>query len=181
MQDDADGHNAFRINIPLSRVDTMEKTEMLSFAGLITLTFDPKSSNGASNGTSNGTSNGASNGAPTEQPTSSTEDLSLLDTPSDKQKLQFGVLREDPTWDNAMVYVNNAKTSASKGNADWPGSRVYVDMDPRTSESSEKSENNLSDLVKSVSFALGLDTTKEIWSTPCSFLSSPSSHLFFSS
>ena len=169
MHDDTDDNNAVRINIPLSRVDTVEKTSMLSFARLITVTFDPNSSNGATSSAS------------TEQPTSSTEDDTVLDTAPDKQALQFGVMREDSTWDNAMTHVNNAKTSASESDVDWPGSRVYVDVDPQANERAEKSDSHLSDLVKSVSFALGLDTTKEIWSTSCLFLLSfPSSHVIFS-
>ena len=166
IQDDAEHHNAVRINIPLSRVEAVEKTRMLSFASHINVTFDPKSSNGTS----------------TEQASSSREDISLLDAVPDKQVLQFGILRKNSAWDNVMTYVNNAKTSASESGVDWPGSRVYVDVDPRPNESAERSDNNLSDLMKSVSFALGLDTTKEIWSTSCSLfpLLSPSSHYFLS-
>jgi hypothetical protein len=172
IYDDANDLNAVRINIPLSRVDSLEKTNMLSFAGLISVTFDPKSSNGASNVAS------------AEYPTPSTEgkeDFSLLETAPDKQILQLAVLRKDFDWDNVMTIINKAKTSASEGDVDWPGSRVYIDVDPRAGESSGKSDNNLSDLVKSVSFALGLDTSKEIWSTSYSFLSSLSSHSFFQS
>lgn len=170
MQDDTDDLNAVRINIPLSRVETLEKTNMLSFAGLITVTFDPKSSNGVSSGPS----------AEKERRTSimeGKEDLSLLGTTPDKQVLQIAVLRKDFDWENIMTSVSNAKTSASKDNVDWPGSRVHIDVDPRAGESAEKSDHNLSDLVKSVSFALGLDTTKEIWSTSCSFLLSLFSHV----
>lgn len=159
MHDDADDNNAVRINIPLSHVNTVEKTSMLSFTRLITVTFDPKSSNGATNGASS------------ERPTSSTEDVTVLDTTPDKQALQFGILREDSEWDSAMTYVNNAKTSASESSVDWPGSRVYLDVDPQANEKAEKSDSHLSDLVKSVSFALGLDTSKEIWSTSCLFSS----------
>jgi len=170
MHDDTDDNNAVRINIPLSRVDTVEETSMLSFASLITVKFDP-------------TSSGATNGASTEQPTSSTdsEDITVLDTAPDKQALQFGIMREDSTWDNTMTHVNNAKTSASESDVDWPGSRVFVDVDPQANERAEKSDNHLSDLVRSVSFALGLDSTKEIWSTSCLFpLSFPYSHVLFS-
>jgi sterol 3beta-glucosyltransferase len=148
IQDDTDDLNAVRVNIPLSRVITVERTHIVSFAGLVTVTFDPKS-----------------NG---EQPASSTEDkdvLSLIDTAPEKQVLQFGILREDPEWGNIMSRVDQAKTSASSDQVDWPGSRVYIDVDPRSTETSETSDNSLSALVKSVSFALGLDTTKEIWST----------------
>jgi hypothetical protein len=152
MQIDADDLNAVRINIPLSRVESAEKTQLPAFAGLISFTFDPTRSNGAPNG------------VPVEQTASTTEELSILDTPPVKQVLQLGVLREDTLWENLMAYANKAKAAASKSNVDWPGSSVFIDLDPRTSNSPETSDNNLSDLVKSVSFALGLDTTKEMWS-----------------
>jgi sterol 3beta-glucosyltransferase len=148
MQIDADDLNAVRINIPLSRVESAEKTQLPAFAGLVSFTFDPTGSNGAPNG------------VPTEQ-TASTTEVSILDTPPVKQVLQLGVLREDTLWENIMAYANKAKAAASKSNVDWPGSRVFIDLDPRTGP--ETSDNNLSDIVKSVSFALGLDTTKEMW------------------
>lgn len=162
-QDDTEDLNAVRVNIPLSRVITVERTDIVSFAGLITVTFDPKSS-----------SNSASNDP--EQAAEDKEVLSMIDTAPEKQVLQFGILRKDSEWDNVLSYVDKAKTSASSDNVDWAGSRVYIDVDPRTAETSESSDNTLSDLVKSVSFALGLDTTKEIWSMFCPFLSSLSPH-----
>ncbi|KAI0250754.1 hypothetical protein BJV78DRAFT_1127517 [Lactifluus subvellereus] len=133
MQDGADDLNAVRINVPLSRVETVEKTKMISFGGLIS------------------------------HPPESKEDTSLIETAPDKQVLQLGVMRKDPEWDNVMSYVNKAKTSASESSIDWPGSRVYIDMDPWAGNSSEPSDSNLSNLVKSVSYALGLDIAKEIW------------------
>jgi len=145
--DDKEDLNAIRINIPLSRVNSVEKLNIVSFAGLISVTFDPKSSNGAS-----------------QQPTSNTDDKEV-ETAPEKQVLQFGILRENPEWASVMSYAEKAKTSASSDNVDWPGSRVYIDVDPRINESSETSNSNLSNLVKSVSFNLGLDTSKEIWST----------------
>ena len=162
VQDDSDDLHAIRINVPLSHVSTVEKTDMLSFAGLITVTVDPNSSHGALNDPA------------TEHPISSTEgkeDITLLDNTSVKQVLQLGVLRKGFDWKDVMTHVNNAKAEASKDNFGWPGSRVFIDVDPRTWESSEKSDNHLSDIVKSVSFALGLDTTKEAWCT--SFFLSP--------
>ena len=149
--DDKEDLNAIRINIPLSRVNSVEKLNIVSFAGLISVTFDPKSSNGAS-----------------QQPTSNTDDkevITLLETAPEKQVLQFGILRENPEWASVMSYADKARTSASSDNVDWPGSRVYIDVDPRIYDSSETSNNNLSNLVKSVSFNLGLDASKEIWST----------------
>jgi hypothetical protein len=128
IHDDADDLNAVRINIPLSRVDSLEKTNMLSFAGLITVTFDPKSSNGASNVAS----------AEYPSPEEVKEDISLLETAPDKQVLQLAVLRKDFDWLNVMTIINKAKTSASESDVDWPGSSVYIDVDPRAGESFRK-------------------------------------------
>jgi hypothetical protein len=156
MQDDTDDINAVRINIPLSRVETIEKTSMVSFAGLISVTFDPKSSSDATDG------------GPTGHPPSiveNKEDGTLIETAPDKQVLQLGVLHKGFDWDNVMTYVNKAKASASESSVDWPGSRVYIDVDPRAGNSPEQTDSNLSGLVRSVSYNLGLDTAKEIWST----------------
>lgn len=158
MTDDEEDRNAVRINIPLSRVNSVEKLNIVSFAGLIAVTFDPKSSNGAS-----------------QQTTLNTDDkeiTTLLETAPEKQVLQFGILRENLEWINVMSYADKARTSASSDSVDWPGSRVYIDVDLRINECSETSNNNLSQLVKSVSFALGLDASKEIWSTSRPFSSS---------
>jgi len=161
LTDGTEDLNAVRINIPLSRVNSVERSNIVSFAGLISVTFDPKSSNGASHD------------PPTEQPASNTDDkeaMTLLESAPEKQVLQFGILRESPEWANVMSYVDKARTSASSDHVDWPGSRVYIDVDPRINESSETSDNNQSDLVKSVSFSLGLDASKEIWSMSRPFL-----------
>ena len=158
MTDDKEDRNAVRINIPLSRVNSVEKLNIVSFAGLIAVTFDPKSANGAS-----------------QQLTSNTDDkevTTLLETAPEKQVLQFGILRENLEWIDVMSYVDKARASASSDSVDWPGSRVYIDVDLQINESCETFNNNVSQLVKSVSFALGLDASKEIWST---------SHPFFSS
>jgi len=75
------------------------------------------------------------------------------------------IMRENPEWANVMSYVDKARTLATLDHVDWPGSRVYIGVDPQINESSETSNNNLSDLVKSISFSMGLDASKEIWST----------------
>ena len=157
---DADDLNAVRVNIPLSRVLSFERTNLVSFAGLITVTFDPKSS---------------LHDPSAEQSASSSDDketMSFIDSVPEKQVLQVGIMRDDPEWNNVMSYVAKARTPESSGSVDWPGSRVYIDVDPRASEESETSDSNLSALVKSVSLNLGLDTTKEIWSTYCLSVSS---------
>jgi sterol 3beta-glucosyltransferase len=158
LADETEGLNAVRINIPLSRVNSVEKLNIVSFSGLIAVTFDPKSSNGAPHNLS------------TEHLTSSTDDkegMTLLETAPEKQVLQFGILRENPEWAHVMSYVDKARTSASSDHVDWPGSRVYIDVYSGINESSETSNNNVSQLVKSVSFSLGLDVLKDIWSMSC--------------
>ena len=162
LTDETEDLNAVRINIPLSRVNAVEKLNIVSFAGLISVTFDPKSSNGASHDPS------------TELPMSNADDkevTSLFETAPEKQVLQFGIMRENPEWANVMSYVDKARSLATSDHVEWPGSRVYIGVDPQINEISETSNNSLSDLVKSVSFSLGLDASKEIWST---------SHPFFS-
>ena len=155
LEDDTDDLNAVRVNIPLSRVISTERTNLASFAGLITVAFDPSTSHDTS----------------TEQAVPSAEDkegLAVIDTAPERQVLQFGILREDIEWVEVKSHIDKAKASASSSNVDWPGSRVYIDVDPRTIDT-ETSDNNLSDRVKSVSYALGLDTTKDIWGTYCLF------------
>ena len=168
MNDDADDINAVRINVPLSRVETIEKTKMIAIGGLISVTFNPKSSSIAMDDGS--TEHSISH-------TENKEDIAFVETAPDKQVLQLGVLRKDSEWDNVMSYVNKAKTSASESSADWPGSRVYVDVDSWASNSSEPSDSNLSRLVRSVSYSLGLDTTKGIWSASRLLLSLQPSHV----
>jgi sterol 3beta-glucosyltransferase len=149
--------NAVRINIPLSRVNSVERLNIVSLSGLYSVTFDPKSSNGASNDSS------------TEQLASNADDkevTSVLETAPETQVLQFGVMRESAEWAKVMSYVDKAKASASSDPVDWPGSRVYIGVDPQIDENPETSNSDLvSDLVKSVSFSLGLDASKDIWST----------------
>jgi hypothetical protein len=166
LEDDTDDLNAVRVNIPLSRVISTERTNLASFAGLITVMFDPSTSQDTS----------------TEQAAPSVEDkegLALIDSAPERQVLQFGILREDIEWVEVKSHVDKARASASSSNVDWPGSRVYIDVDPRTIETSETSDNNLSDQVKSVSYALGLDTAKDIWGTCCLFFSPCRCLMFF--
>ena len=155
--------NAIRINIPLSRVNSVEKLNIVAFAGLISVTFDP------------------SNDASHDPSTDDDEVMTLIETAPEKQVLQFGILRENPEWANVMSYVDKARTSASLDQVDWPGSRVYIDVDSRMNESSESEapNDNLSQLVKSVSFSLGLDASKEIWSTYRPFPPPSRCHLIF--
>lgn len=152
----AEDRNSVRINIPLSRVNSVERLNIVSFAGLFTVTFDPRSSDGASHDPS------------VEQPASNVDDREVmtdLETAPEKQVLQFGVMRENTEWGNVMSYVDKARTSASSDSVDWPGSRVYLGVDAQIDENPETSNNDLSDLVKSVTFSLGLDASKDIWST----------------
>jgi hypothetical protein len=170
LMNGTDDLNAVRINIPLSRVNSVERLNIVSFAGLFSITFDPKSSNGASHDPS------------TEQTASNVDDkevMTLFEAAPEKQVLQLGVMRENPEWANVMSYVDKARTSASSDQVDWPGSRVYIGVDPQIDENLETPNNDLSDLVKSLSFSLGLDPSKEIWSTSCPSLFSLSPHVCF--
>ena len=164
--DDTEDLDAVRVNIPLSRVITMERSELASFAGLVTVTFDPKASNNASHEPS------------TEPSIDDNGGLTVIDAAPEKQVLQFGLLRKHLEWDDVMSYVAKAKTPASSDNVDWPGSRVYIDVDPQTNGPCQSSDSNLSDLDKSVSLTLGLDTSKEIWG-PFVFFSPLAVALFF--
>ena len=167
LQDDTEDINAVRVNIPLSRVLTVDKSEIVSFAGLITVTFDPKATNNASHEPS------------TQSSTDDNGGLALIDAAPEKQVLQFGILRKHLEWEDVMSYVAKAKTPTSSSNVDWPGSRVYIDVDPQANGACETSDSNLSDLVKSVSLTLGMDTSKEIWGPFCLFFPSRSRLIYF--
>jgi hypothetical protein len=66
--------------------------------------------------------------------------------------------------------------TASNISVDWPGSRVYIDVDPRACDSSEQSDSKLSHLAKSGSYSLGLDATMECVWVPS--ISSAASYVF---
>ena len=71
--------------------------------------------------------------------------------------VQVGLIR---VWEVFLSRVEKAKATM-----EWAGSNVYVDFDPRTDFEEEESDaNGLSTLPESVSRALGIDLTKEVFS-----------------
>jgi sterol 3beta-glucosyltransferase len=150
--------NGIRLNIPLSRIATVSKSQCLSFAWMISITI----------GADNLASNGAAVTPPVENDSlsdgTSSEVLSQ-DSDAEPYVVQFGAIRKDPIWDNFMSYVETAKAAMAGDATEWAGSNVYIDFDPRAELEDEDSEDNgLSGLQKSVSHALGLDPTKEFYS-----------------
>ena len=64
-----------------------------------------------------------------------------------------------------MSHVEKAKATMTADATEWAGSNVYVDFDLRTDFEEEESDaNGLSTLPESVSRALGIDLTKEVFS-----------------
>jgi hypothetical protein len=106
MQDDAGNLNAVWINILLSCGNSSGDREMVSFAGLTSVIFDPKSSSVATDG-------GSTEHLPSIM--ENKEDGTLVETALDKQVLQVSVLRKDFEWEDVMSHVNKAKTPVSVG------------------------------------------------------------------
>ena len=150
--------NGIRVNIPLSRIATITKSQCLSFSWMVSVTI----------AADNLASNGATVTPPAENDSLSDGTLSEVlssDSETEPYVLQFAVIRKDPVWDDFMSYVEKAKAAMAGDPTEWAGSNVYIDFDPRGEFEDEGSEGNgLSGLQKSVSHALGLDPTKEFYS-----------------
>lgn len=149
--------NGIRINIPLSRIATISKSQCLTFAWMVSITI----------GADYLASNGTSVSSPTENDSLSDGTLSEVlsqDSETEPYVVQFAALRKDPVWDNFMSYVEKAKAAMAGDATEWAGSNVYIDFDPRAELDDEGSEDNgMSALQKSVSHALALDPTKEFY------------------
>ena len=79
--------------------------------------------------------------------------------------VQVSILRNHSIWDDFMSHVAKAKTAMAADTTEWPGSRVFIDFDPRADlESEEPDTSGLSSLQISISRALGLDPAKEFFS-----------------
>ena len=151
--------NGIRLNIPLSRIATVSKSQCLSFAYMVSITI----------AADNLASNGAAVSPPVENDSLSDGTLSeVLSQDSDTEApyvVQFAAIRQDPVWDDFMSYVEKAKAAMTADTIEWAGSNVYIDFDPRFEMEDEGSEGNgLSGLQKSVCLALGIDPTKEFYS-----------------
>ena len=151
--------NGIRLNIPLTRIATINKSPCLSFAWMVSVTI----------AADNLASDGAAVTSPVENDSLSdgtlSEVLSQDSSEAEPYVVQFAVIRRDPVWDDFMSYVEKAKAAMVGDATEWAGSNVYIDFDPRADLEEEESEGNgLSALQKSVSRVLGLDPTKELYS-----------------
>jgi sterol 3beta-glucosyltransferase len=152
--------NGIRINIPLSRIATISKTQSIGFAWMVSITI----------GADHLASNGAAVTPPAENDSQSVSDGTLSevlsqDSETEPYVVQFAAVRKDPVWEDVMSYVEKAKAAMTTDPTEWAGSNVYIDFDPRADEEEEESEGNgLSGVQKSVSHTLGLDPTKEFYS-----------------
>ena len=92
---------------------------------------------------------------------------SPTDGDTDLYTVRVSMIRKDPVWDDFMSYVEKAKARAATDTTEWPGSKVYVDFDPRADLGQGQVEpdiSGLSSLQISVCRALGLDTTAPFFS-----------------
>jgi len=155
--EDVDG---IRVNIPFTHIAAVCQAQCLSFASMVSITIspDPASSEAAASSTVEIES--SSDGTLSER-----GDGSTTDNETDPYVVQVSIIRKHPIWDDFMSYVEKAKAADAADTTDWPGSRVYIDFDPRTDFEPEESETSgLSSLRRSVVRALGLDPAKEFFS-----------------
>jgi hypothetical protein len=152
-----DAHG-IRLNIPLIRIAAFSKSDCLSFSWMIAITVN----------TSYHTPNGAAVTPPIETDTSMDGTLSVVsthDSETEPYVVQVGTIRKDPEWDEFMSYVEKAKATTAADTTEWAGANVYIDFDPRVDAEDEGSDDGgLSSMQKSVSRALGIDSTKEFFS-----------------
>jgi hypothetical protein len=160
-RDSTEDVNGIRINIPLSRVAGATKSQCLSFACMVSITIsaDPFAFNESLPSPFSDSENDTSSvGA-------SIERSETLSTESDAEPyaVQVSIIRKDPIWDDFMSYVDKAKAATAGDTTEWPGSRVYIDYDPRNDLGQELDSTAPISLQTSVARALGLDTTKEFF------------------
>ncbi len=113
--------NGIRLNIPLSRIATISKSQCLSFAWMVCITI----------GADNLASNGAAVTPPVENDSLSDGTLSEVlsnDSEGEPYVVQFAAIRKDPVWDDFMSYVEKAKVAMAADATEWPGSNVYIDL-----------------------------------------------------
>jgi hypothetical protein len=157
-----DTTNGIRLNIPLTRVAGALKSKcLLSFACMVSITVaaDPLAGNeGAAS--SVGDSDSSSERA--------FSDKSVILNPENESEpyvVQLSMIRQHPIWDDLMSHVEKANAAVAADTTDWPGSRLYIDYDPRADLEDEDFHNQgLSSLQRFVSSTLGLDRTKEFFS-----------------
>ncbi|KAI0304370.1 hypothetical protein B0F90DRAFT_1948660 [Multifurca ochricompacta] len=158
-QNPTDDVNGIRINIPLSQVMGASKSRCPAFAYIVSITIgaDPLASNEPTTPESDSISDGTSS---EKSSTFSSENE------ADPYVVQVSMIRKNQIWDDLMSYVEKAKAAKAANINEWPGSKVYIDFDPRVDlVQPESDKNGLTSLQISVSRALGLDTTKESFIT----------------
>ncbi|KAI0051096.1 glycosyltransferase family 1 protein [Auriscalpium vulgare] len=164
--DPADDVNGIRINIPLSRIDTVTQSSCLTFASLISVSFGTSAEAVASAG--GPLSPGSEAPSRTQTPSSLTRTETSHDTTSesslDKQTLQIAVLQKDPVWDELLSKAQKAREDAKKETTAWPGTKVYIDLDPRACvQAKQDGRGSLSELQRSISGTLALDPTADMY------------------
>jgi len=157
-EDTSDG---IRLNIPLTRVAGALKSKcLLSFACMVSITVaaDPLVGN-------EGAASPIGDSDSSSERTSS--DKSVILNPENEAEpyvVQLSMIRSHPLWDDLMSHVETANAAVAADTTDWPGSRLYIDYDPRADLEGEDEDNGLSSLQRSVLSTLGLDRTKEFFS-----------------
>jgi len=87
----------------------------------------------------------------------------ISDNEAEPYVVQVSIIRKEEAWDGLAGYVEKAKSAKAADTADWPGSKVYIDFDPRA-DLEESEISGLNSLQIAVARALGLDPTKEFFS-----------------
>ena len=150
--------NGIRINIPLQRVTAASTSQCFSFACMVSITIgaDPLELVPI----------------PTTESDTSSEGNSIErgdtlsgDGDADTYTVQVSMIRKHPLWDDFMSHVEQAKARTAADTTEWPGTKVYVDFDPRADSGQGEPDNSgLSGLQISVCRALGLETKEQFFS-----------------
>ena len=158
-----------RINVPLRWIERVSKATCMKFGGLITFDIATDSTGSGGSACEKETSVPEN---PLTHPTHPKEVAPKVDSvlsclPPDNQGLRFGFFRSDPAWDQFSSLVDAAKASAKlePSGKKWPGSQVFVDMEPKgCAAAALEQHDTLTELEKNVTFALALDSEKDLWS-----------------
>src|SRR6266850_960565 len=155
--EDVDG---IRLNIPFSRIEGASKSPCLSFACMVSITISAEVASSEAT-----TSPTVEIDSYSDATLSERGDVVSPDNEVEPFVVQLSILRKHPIWEDFMSHVEKAKAAVAADTTEWPGSRVYIDFDPRADLEGEESDTSgLSSLQISVSRALGLDPAKEFFS-----------------
>jgi hypothetical protein len=155
--EDVDG---IRLNVPFSRIEGVSKAPCLSFACIMSITISTATASSEAPTSPTLEIDSYSDGTLSER-----GEVLTQDSEAEPYVVQLSILRNHEIWDEFMPHVEKGKAAMATDTTEWPGSRVYIDFDPRTDTEGEESETSgLNSLQISVSRALGLDPTKEFFS-----------------